>query len=195
MHGVNRLAVVRDPRIHRANDRNVIDHPSQVRQQLGDFRSARTLFGKLPRRAKHLGTRLSRVVVLHLAGELLPVEFVELRLGIEQVHLARPALHEHRDHRLGPRRKARRLRLQVIRRLDQVRLVEQRLGIRGQQPLIAQQCGQSNRAQAKAAASKKLTAGKGKIHVPIITKIRGDFVPNSGRIHRRPLFRLRLGVG
>ena len=39
--------------------------------------------------------------------ERLPREFVELRLGVEAVHLAGTALHEEEDHALGPRRKQR----------------------------------------------------------------------------------------
>ena len=65
-------------------------------------------FHGLPR---HLGAGLGGVVVLdRRRGTAGRRSLRQLRLGVEQVDVARPALHEQRDHRPRPRRMVRRLR-------------------------------------------------------------------------------------
>ena len=98
--------LVREVRgIERADQRDVIDLLGKVRQGIGNPHAALAALGKLER-AFH--QRPGRFGKLDFAGDLreviLPVPLVELVLGIEQVHLARAAVHEQVDDGFGPRR-------------------------------------------------------------------------------------------
>src|SRR5205823_1169226 len=92
-------------------------------------------------------------VILDRARERLAVEFVEPGLGFEQVHVARPALHEQRDHRPGPRLEVRLLRPEV-----EVRLLRVREGRVGEQPLPVEQVRQRDRAEAEGAGVQEVAA-------------------------------------
>ena len=86
----------------------------QVRQQLGQLdaalRRACANFHGLP---NSLALAWAALSYLMSPGKVLAVASRQLRLGVEQVDVARPALHEQRDHRLGPRRGWGRLGRQV----------------------------------------------------------------------------------
>jgi len=71
------------------------------------------LFGKLHGRAKHLGNSPEPRCVLHLPGNFCP-QVVELSLGSSRSIWLGPPCMNIDDHSPGPRRKARRLRLQVV---------------------------------------------------------------------------------
>ena len=103
--------------------------------------------------AEHLGAGLRRVVVLDVAGERLAVELGRARLGVEQVEVARPALHEQRDHRLRPGRACGGLGLQVEARPLQVRLAP---ASAGEQAVLVEQPGQGERADAHALARQEV---------------------------------------
>ncbi len=55
--------------------------------------------GELPRDCQQLALASAALSYLMSPLKLLPVPLGEFRLGIEQIDMARPALHEHRDHR------------------------------------------------------------------------------------------------
>ena len=103
--------------VHRADDRDLVDHLGRVRQQFAHPRAALAVAGKLPVAAHHLA--------LHTApgrgdlGEFLwgirPVKFLQRRFGIKQINLRRTTLHTELDHRLGTRRKVRLTRTRVHR--------------------------------------------------------------------------------
>ena len=80
-------------------------------------------------------------------GSGLPLPLLQLRLGIEQIHLARAALHEHEDHVL---RLGREMRLLGRQRVD--------LGQRGGASLARQQLGQRDRADAARALAEEAAA-------------------------------------
>ena len=81
---------------------------------------------------------------VHFAVVRLAVEPSQLRLGIEQIDVRRPAVHEHRDHRPGLGRKPRRPEPQVV------GLHIERLGRRiGQEIFAVQQRSQGHAADAQ----------------------------------------------
>ena len=79
----------------------------EVRHRVGDPRAALAVPGELERAAHD---RAGALDDLDLAGDLvevaLAVLLVEHRLGVEQVHLARAAVHEQMDDGLGLRRRS-----------------------------------------------------------------------------------------
>ena len=115
---------------------------------------------ELPRAAEQLGAGLGGVVVLDVAGEILQVPLGQLRLGVEQIDVARPALHEQRDHRPRLRLARRRLRRQVERRL-----LQRRLGGRGEQLVLVQQPGQGRASRCPAPAGRGSGGGEERIAV------------------------------
>ena len=108
VEGVDRLPVVVDPRVHRADERDVVGHFRQPRHQLGQLHAALAALLELPRAGEQLGAGFRGIVILDVAGEALAAALGQLRLGIEQVEVAGPPLHEDRDHgpRLGRLRRA-----------------------------------------------------------------------------------------
>jgi predicted DNA-binding antitoxin AbrB/MazE fold protein len=104
---------------------------------------------------QHLGARLGRVVIDDRAGERLPVVARHAGLGIEQVEMARAALHEHRDHR--PR-----LRLEVrpLRRQIEPALLELRPAGSAEESVLVQEPGQGQAADAEGGPGKEVAAGE-----------------------------------
>ena len=127
----------------------------EVRQQLADLGAALAVLLKLPRAGQHLGAGVGGVVVFDLAGEFLAVELVELGLGIEEIDLARAALHEHRDHRLRLRGVRRLLRQQIV-----MRSLERRLFRRAEQAILLQQPGEAKGAEVEAARGEEMAAAQ-----------------------------------
>lgn len=99
------------PGVHRANHAQIVDDLSGVRQQLRNLGPAVTVLHELKRRAEQLLAGSIDEAIDNLAGIIGPVEFRQLRLRIEQIHVRRSAVHEQRDHRPGLRFTRRLLRL------------------------------------------------------------------------------------
>jgi hypothetical protein len=147
--------VVADARGHRADERDVIRHFAEMRQQFAQFHATLALLREGPRRAEALCGSLREIVILDLAGEFLLVILREHRLRIEEIHLRGPAHHEERDHGLRLAAEVRLLRREII-----ARITEQRgLHGRGEQAIALQQCGERQRAKAKAMGVQKVAAG------------------------------------
>ena len=96
---------------------------------------------------------LASVVVFDFSRDRLAVERFERGLGIKQIHVTGPALHEKGNHRLRARLAGRVLGLQIEFVGDQVRL--DRLG---KQPLLVQQPGQCDPADAETIGTQELAA-------------------------------------
>ena len=128
------------PRVHRADHADVIDDPRCRREQLRDLRTATAVLGEPERAAEELLVRPVDEAVNHVAGVLGPMMPGQLGLGIEQVHVRRTAVHEHRDHRRRPGSEVRRLRLEI-----QGQVLAGLLRRLGQQSLLAQQVSQGER--------------------------------------------------
>ena len=112
--GVQGLAVVVDPGVPGPDQADVVGDLPEMRQQGGKLHAALAVASKLPQARKDLGAGLAGVVVLELAGERFAGALRKQGLGIEQVHLARTADHEDRDHRPGPGRVMRRTEAEVM---------------------------------------------------------------------------------
>ena len=138
VHRIERLLMIVHAGVHGADERDVVGHFAELRQQLAQLHAALAVRRKFPRRAKDLRRSLREVVVFDLAGKLLPIILREHRLRIEEIHLRRPAHHEQRDHRLRLRLKVRRLREQIVAR----RAVDMRLHRRREQAVLLQQPGE-----------------------------------------------------
>jgi hypothetical protein len=112
---------------HRADDRQIIDAIADVRPPVAHFNpaGAALLIADLQRqnlRAHEAVVRIkgddplvgqirrSQDVFVGRLGNRLAGEFVQLRLGIKTLQMARPADHKQPDHALGPRRKMRHTR-------------------------------------------------------------------------------------
>jgi hypothetical protein len=93
--------VIVHTRTHRPDDENVVHDSGGVWQQLRYFRAALSMLGEFPKAAQNLGTGPTDIVVLDLAGEFLAVHSRERWLGIEQIDLTWPALHEQANYRAG----------------------------------------------------------------------------------------------
>ena len=114
--------------------------PGGRREQLRDLGAALAPLRELPGRAEELLVRPVDEAINHVAAVLGPVVFGQLGLGVEQVDVRRPAVHEHRDHRRRLRGEVRGLRLEVHRQV-----LARLPGRLGQQPLLAQQVHQGER--------------------------------------------------
>ena len=155
VHRVNRLPVIIDARVHRPHDDDVVHHAGGVRQKLRDVGPALTVLRKLPRTAQRFGACLRRVVVLDLPRKLLPVQPIQYRLRIQQVHLTRTTLHEQRNHR---RRFGLVIRLPSLQR--KFLPINVRLHRRGRRLLFLKQPGKRDRRETEPGGFDKLTAGK-----------------------------------
>ena len=102
----DRLPVIVDVGVHRANQADVVGHLAQVGHQLAQLHAALAMLREFPRAAKQLGAGFGDIVVLDVAREGLQVPLSQLGLGVEQIDMAGAALHEHRDHRPCLRRHA-----------------------------------------------------------------------------------------
>ncbi len=81
---------------------NVVDMLREVRKQVRNVLAALPVLLELPFRTDHPALVLLAAATegLHIDG--LAVERVELRLVVEGVDVAGPAIHEEKNHRLGP---------------------------------------------------------------------------------------------
>ena len=87
--------------VHRADERDIVHTLRQVRHRLADPHTALAMLLEFERAAHQRASRLGK---FHFAGDLVKVRRavlpIQLWLGIKQVHLARPTIHEQLDHRL-----------------------------------------------------------------------------------------------
>ena len=81
---------------HRADHAEVVDVARQAGQQLAHLGPALAVFGELPRRGQQVAG-LGALELRLLEGERLAVHRGQLRLGIEQVDVRRPAGHVEED--------------------------------------------------------------------------------------------------
>lgn len=73
-------------------------------QQFAEFRAAVAVRAKLPRTGKQLAAGLIGAVEFEVAaGVILHVMLGQFRFRIEQINVAWPTLHEHRDHCVSTR--------------------------------------------------------------------------------------------
>ena len=158
------VGVFREVRDDRPDDRQVVDPPGDVGEQVADRDPALAVVAELPRALEHV----AHVVELGGMGldlDRLAVLAVEPGLGVEGVDLGRPAVHVQEDHALRPRR--------VVARLDghrpgrprggpprrQVRAVGSFAESRAEGGL-AEQGGERQGAEAAGAAEQHVAAGE-----------------------------------
>ena len=119
--------------MHRSNDTEIIHDSRGMWQEFGDFCAALPVRAEFPRTAEQLFAGSIHEAEDHFAAVVLPMMFGQFRLGIQQVHMSRSPMHEHRNHRVGARSKLRLPPLQIV-RLIVFRLTRGR----SQQTLVAQ---------------------------------------------------------
>ena len=90
------IGVFRELACHGTNNAQVIRACGNVGEQFTDGKSARTMLGKLP------GTSQRQTILVELRSflghwEWLPIESLQLWLGIERVDLRHAAIHEQED--------------------------------------------------------------------------------------------------
>ena len=151
VEGVNGLAVVVHAGVHAADEAKLIGNLAEAGQQFREVHAALSVPVEFPRTGQHLGAGPGCVVVLEFHRDIPAGPLVEHRLGVAQIHLAWPALHEQRDHRLGPRLVGGSLGQEVVGR-------ELRLDRLGPQALPLQQPGQSHPADAHGVLRQKMPA-------------------------------------
>ena len=99
----DRRFVIRMRRVHRPYHGQLVSHGSQVGHQFRDLQARFALLTEPPRAAEQFpGLLGSGQVGCHLVEIPLAVQLIELRLRVQQVHLAGATLHEQLDDSLGP---------------------------------------------------------------------------------------------
>ena len=163
VHHQHGRAVDRRVRVHRVDEGHVIDAVRQVRKHVRDHLAALAVRPECPLRADDppLVLLAAPAEGLHLDG--LAVQPIKLRLVVERIDVARPAVHEQEDHalRLGrPRRLPRR------HRIDERRDAIGRHRLTGQESITAQERERATEAKpprpptASPAASARRTGGR-----------------------------------
>ena len=105
VHHPARLLVIAMLREHRANDGDLVRVLRDVRQRLGELGAALAVLAKAKRALEQVAG--DAFIVGDLSGRRLAVVAIEHRLGVEQIDLARPAVHEELDDGAGLRREVR----------------------------------------------------------------------------------------
>jgi hypothetical protein len=145
--GVDGLAVIIHAGVHGAYECDLIHDAGEVRQQLAHIHAALAVFLEFPLRPHDLAAGSGGIVVFDLTGEFLAIELHQLGFRIKQIHMARAALHKHRNHRLRLAKAVRHLRLEV-------EMLGRSAFRSGQKPLFLQQRGQGNAADTVGGAVK-----------------------------------------
>ena len=115
MHQEQRRLVVEVTAVHRSDQRHIVDVLGEVRHDLRDIHAALAVFLKLERRRQQALRLVGRCNVRrHLAHGHLTGVLLERRLGVKQVYLTRPAVHEEVNDRLGLGLEMRRLRTEIV---------------------------------------------------------------------------------
>ena len=144
--------------VHTANEAEIVGDLRGVGQQFAEIHAALAVLLELPRAAEELAAGFVSKAVLDVAGVVHAVAALQLGLGVCEVHVARAAVHEEGNHRLGPGRKVRLLGLQIKPTLS----ARDVLG-RAEQFLTLQQPRQRQAANAHGVAGKELAAGVGEV--------------------------------
>ena len=92
MNADGRAEVVTVDVFHRADDADIVHHAPDVRKQFAHLSAGLTVPPKRP-----IGSLVKPVA---LAGFLVVI-LIEVRLGVEGIHVAHAAGHEHENHPLG----------------------------------------------------------------------------------------------
>jgi hypothetical protein len=108
-----RCVIVRNA-VHRTDERNVVHHAADVREQFGHVHAALTVLLELPRRRQQATGMSLRHHNVAFTGHRFAGAALQFRLGVEGIHLADAAITEDRDHRLGLGGKVRQLRREGI---------------------------------------------------------------------------------
>ena len=133
--------MVRHLRIHRAHHGDVVGELRGAGEDLADFEAALAVGLELEGRGKRrAGLAFGAEVFV---GQLLTGVFCERGLGVERVHMRRPAVEEEVDDALGPPGEVRSLRRERAHRLRRARR--------------RQQAREAHRAHAHAAAREEIT--------------------------------------
>jgi hypothetical protein len=142
--------VIRHVRVHRADDRDVINAPGDVGEQIADFDAALAVIFKLEWRLKRRAGAALGFEIVH--RQRLAVEFGENRFGIKRVNVRRSAIGKNVNDALGLARKMRGVRRQ---RTIACHFVSQRA--RAEQ-VRAEQLRQPQHAEAHSTATEKIPA-------------------------------------
>ena len=131
-----------------------------VRKEIAHPLAALTILLELPLGADDPALALLAAAALGLHVDRLAVEAVELRLVVERVDLARPAIHEEEDHALGLGREMRRLGRQRIseRSARGTSHLPGRMGLPREEPLI-EQAGEGQARERRARLPEEFTTG------------------------------------
>jgi hypothetical protein len=109
------VAVV--PGVHGAEQADIVHDAGGVREEFRDFGAALAVLLELPRAAEQFLARAVDEAEVDVPLVILAVVPGEFRLRVEEIDVARPAVHEQRDHRLGLRREVRRAGLEAGRQI------------------------------------------------------------------------------
>ena len=125
---------------HRVDEGDVVHVGRDVWKEIAHPLTALAVLLELPLGADDPALALLATAALGLHVDRLTVEAVELRLVVERVDLARPAIHEEEDHALGFGREVRRLGRERIgeRRARGTSRLPGRMGLPRKEPLIEQ---------------------------------------------------------
>ena len=146
---------ISDPRLHGAAQADVIGNTSGVRKQLTEVHPAFSVSGELPGTGKQLAALLNHVVEMNIPFQGLEMIFDQLRLRVAEIHVTRPALHEHRDHRSRLRLLDRRARHEVERAA-----LQRRFGWRCEKAILLHQGSHRQAPKSKGLLGKKVTASQ-----------------------------------
>ena len=122
VHRVDGLAVIVHTGVHAADEAQLISHLAKAGHKFAEVHAGLAVLFELPFAGEHLAAGLRGVVVFNFFRKIASGPFVELGFGIADIHLARAALHEAGNHRLGLRLVMRLLGQQRVRGSGEVRL-------------------------------------------------------------------------
>ena len=153
IHQQQRRLVIRHIGAHGPDDADVVDRLGGFRKKLADLDATLPVFLELERRAKRAaGLPLGR----EMNRDFLAVEFRQLGLRIERIHMRRSAVHEKLDVAFDLRGK--------LRRFDRERIHRAGLGgARTENARLAHDRAERERTHAHAAAMEKIAAREEKI--------------------------------
>ena len=101
--------------VHRPDDTNIVNNFRCLREQFRDFGATLSMSTELPGAAEQLFARTIHKAEGDLAVVILTVMFGQFGFGVEQIHVGRAPMHEHRDHCGRTRCRPGRSLLEIIR--------------------------------------------------------------------------------
>ena len=102
---------------HRVKKGDVVDHRSDIREQIADILSAFTVLLEVPLRSNHTPLFSMTPATKSRDLDFLTIEWVEFWFVIKSVDVTGATVHEQEDHRFGPRRNHRSFRCHRIQEL------------------------------------------------------------------------------